>query len=591
MAGRCQQSGNFTCGASGRQCVACAVNESCVAGSCSPIGSGAGTAGGGGAGGGSGGGSSGAYGTFLTNFSSAYCAKAIECAAFSSSAQSDCATLIRPFFASIGLTFGSNGSSSERSVSRGSATFDAAQGQACLAAIAALPCNMATSGNLMACSSVVRPNAMSGQACLSGGDCVDSSLSCNGAACGRTCTAGGNLGEACRADGTCNAPFLCRSGLCQPEPTPGTPCTSSFDCGTRATCTSNQCVLLPTAGQSCPNFRCVPEAYCDSARVCRARKASGVACANSSECEDALRCAASVCGPRLAAGSACVSTSDCVATAPCRNNRCTAPALQGQACDPSSFGGCAAGLSCDDVLRTCQPRTEVATGQACSSTRGCQNSDDSCRNRVVVSDGGMNQPGTCGPPQAGDPCTGNFECGQGRYCDMARRCQNAGPATPCGSSSNCRATDYCTSSRVCATKAPAGQVCDGTSSDSCSASGESCLATSTPGQFRCQRLPVLGQPCVERCEPFAACVGGTCVASGRQGQPCIDSFPVVPCFAGECIRADGGVRGFGDGDGTCQAPRANGQSCSLDIGCQSGFCDRTGSPFSSNLGICTAACP
>jgi hypothetical protein len=116
-----------------------------------------------------------------------------------------------------------------------------------------------------------------------------------------------------------------------------------------------------------------------------------------------------------------------------------------------------------------------------------------------------------------------------------------------------------------------------------------CLPTSTPGQSRCATPPDVGQPCVSTCRTFRSCVNGTCVAAGRVGQPCVDQFP-SPCIAGECILGDGGVRvGTGSG-GTCQAPRPNGAACSFDPGCQSGFCDRGGSLFSSTPGICVDAC-
>jgi len=587
-AGRCQQSGNFTCGTNGGRCAACSVSESCVGGTCSPTGSGAGPAGGGGAGGGS---AAGSYSAFLTSFANAYCQKAVQCGSLAASTQADCAALL-VIVRGYGIGFGSSGSPSERSVARGASTYDAAQGQACLASVAALSCDrVGLSALLQACTRATTPAVAAGGACFGSADCSDRTLSCNGAACGRTCTPGGNLGEACKSDGTCNVPFLCRSGLCQPEPAPGTSCTSSFDCGSRAMCTNNRCATLPGPGQSCPSFQCLPEAYCDGTRVCRAKKMVGATCVSSSECET-QRCAASVCAARLPAGSTCTGFNDCVSTAPCQNGRCTPPGTMGQPCDPQSFGNCERSLSCDDALRTCQPFTSVMTGQACSSTRSCAGGLNVCRNLVVVTDGGMSQAGTCGPAQVGDPCRGNSDCGVAQYCDMAsRRCAAAGPASPCSSSNNFRTTDYCTSRNLCATRAAAGQVCDSAaSSESCAAMGESCLPTATPGQSRCQRVPELGQPCFGTCVPFSACVNGTCVAAGRQGQPCVDSFP-VGCVTGECLLADGGAKGFGDGDGTCQPPRANGQACSSDVGCQSGFCDRVATLFSSTLGVCTAACP
>jgi hypothetical protein len=57
------------------------------------------------------------------------------------------------------------------------------------------------------------------------------------------------------------------------------------------------------------------------------------------------------------------------------------------------------------------------------------------------------------------------------------------------------------------------------------------------------------------------------------------------------VLADGGIRTSSQQGGTCQPARADGQPCSQDLACQSGFCDRLGSAFSSNTGLCAAACP
>jgi hypothetical protein len=115
-------------------------------------------------------------------------------------------------------------------------------------------------------------------------------------------------------------------------------------------------------------------------------------------------------------------------------------------------------------------------------------------------------------------------------------------------------------------------VCDSTSGESCSAAGERCLSTATPGQSRCQPVPEIGSPCISECVFGAVCSGGLCVASGRVGQPC---FMGSVCFSGVC-RSDGGV------GGRCEAPLANGAACGSPTECQSGSCDR---------GLCVAACP
>ena len=585
--GRCQTSANQTCGRNGATCAACTGFDTCVSGVCMTSNTGAGQATGGG---GAGGGVSGAgYATFLTNFSSAYCDYALRCAQLPASGAADCAALLRPYFAVTGGAFSGRAGGSERAVAAGYSTFNAARAQACLAGFAAIPCTGA-SGPPVDCALVTAPAAAPNAACFSEADCTDTTLGCNGGTCMRRCTAGGNLGETCRPDGTCTTPFVCAGNVCRNATPLGSTCSYDGECGAGAFCNSPMrvCATLPGIGSPCASFRCVPEAYCSGSQ-CVARKAANAACASSSECVVGLRCTPGrVCGPLGAVGDACSgSSSDCAPTLFCNANRqCAAKGAAGAACQ--SFSDCASPLSCDDVLRTCRQSSGVDAGVACSSTQACLTGQ--CFGKVVVFDGGTNTPGICREPMLGDACTSNFSCGSAQYCDtIARTCRAAGASTPCSSGSNCLPGDYCTSSNVCATKAAAGQVCDSTRSDSCAVMTETCQPTATPGVSRCGRVPALGEACTRDCSFPAACVGGTCVASGRVGQPCVPSFP-FPCIEGECVQPDGGLRQGSSSGSTadrCVAPRANGSPCLADQGCVSRYCDRQGL---SGFGVCAAAC-
>lgn len=587
--GKCQSASNSTCGKAGSACTTCSVSDSCVMGTCTPGNAGAGNTGAGTAGGGNaGGGSSGSYGTFIANFSTAYCQKAIQCGQLPSSSASDCAQFIGNLFGAYGVNL--SGSISELSVSKGTATFDAAASQRCLTAVAALQCP-ASSSDIAMCSTVVRPAAAAGGRCYSGGDCTDSTLSCNGAACMRTCTMGGNLGERCRSDGTCASPLFCSSGVCRNDPPVGTPCQMfSSECGPRMVCLSGSCSTLPSSGQPCANgTSCAADSYCDTQRVCRTRKTTGTTCVTTTECQETLRCSGQQCVARLTSGAACLAPSDCQAGLTCDSTRRCAPfAAIGAPC--RTVTDCVSGTTCDDVSRTCSAYTTVASGQACSNTRFCPFTEE-CRGKVVVNDGGTNTPGTCGPPAVGDPCTSHTSCGTAQFCsgNFGGVCQAADGGTPCSTSTNCIAGRYCAGTS-CAVRAASGQTCDGNQSDSCASPNETCLGTGVAGQFRCAVLPEVGQPCPGgKCTPFAVCAQGMCVTAGHQGQPCIDNFP-VSCLAGECILPDGGVRPPVSTGGTCGMPRANGSPCSSNGGCQSGFCDQLAPSFTSTTGVCAPAC-
>lgn len=583
--GRCQASSNSTCGVRGAVCASCSLTESCLSGACMTGSSGAGTGGGptGGGSGTGGGTSSGGYSAFLDNFSAAYCQKAIQCGSLPASSQAECAIVIRTLFATSGSGLGSGYVATERSVRAGAATFNATQGQACLASIANITCvNGQPSGSPTDCTGFTTPVAAAGGACFNSTDCTDTTLSCNGAACARTCTPGGNLGEGCKADRTCNTPFVCISGTCRNEPAPGSQCSGFDSCGPRQECRTGVCVALPAIGAACPNFRCVPGAYCDTSRVCQAQKPLNSGCSSSSECLDGALCPAGTCVPAGAQGATCRFSSDCQRPLLCIYGRCNPQGASGARCLYSS--DCQSPLGCDDVLKICRAYTATQqTGQTCSSTQGCQNPVELCRNKSVTTDGGTGTPGACGAPAQGDPCQSLSDCGAAQYCNMtSRTCQPAGAATPCNSTTQCRSTDYCTSSNVCATKAAAGQLCDSSRSDSCAAQGEQCLTT-PPNPARCQRTPTLGEACGTECQFPYACSGGTCVAAGRAGQPCIPNSP-MPCLVGECLGADGGI----GRTGSCVAPRGDGAQCSTDMSCQSGYCDI--SRLGSSYGVCVPAC-
>lgn len=525
---------------------------------------GGGTAGGANSAGVGGGSSATSYGAFLTSVSNAYCQQLIRCGPATASGLSICNEAARMAV----LTF----LPSERSVAIGASSVDPVAAANCLAEFGNPGCSLPR-----ACSNVRTPLAMLNGACDTSRDCVGGTLSCNGASCMKRCTEGGNLGEGCKVGDLCNAPFVCIGGTCVNEPAPGTPCQSS--CGSNSQCRNRVCERLTTVGGSCATIPCVPQAHCDFfTQVCRPKLATGSSCLSESQCETS-RCVSGRCEAPGSPGEWCRFDEDCATGLSCfvpgllgSSGQCRTKGQVGAPC--SGFRDCSGGLTCDDVSLTCRQSTAVSTGQPCSSTQYCSRSTDSCRNLVVVSgrDGGTNLPGTCGPVQVGDACTSNSSCETGKYCDTTTdRCAAAASGSPCSNSSNCLSTEYCNSSGVCAAKAPAGQVCDSRRSESCSAAGERCLSTSTPGQSRCQPVPEVGSPCINQCAWGAACRNGLCVASGRVGQPCLSG---TGCFPGVC-RFDAGV-------GLCDAPLANGAACIANTECQSGSCDR---------GLCVAACP
>jgi hypothetical protein len=480
-----------------------------------------------------------------------------------------------------------------RSVRRGTATFTPARVSACLASVNQLICaGRSIKGTLAGCFDVT---TRGGNSCHSSFDCLPGTT-CNGPACTSTCTAGGNLGEGCifgppGQPGTCNSGLSCVGGLClQPVPV-GAACYGSTGCGPSGRCRQGRCEALPVAGAPCPDFECAPGAFCTTATVCQALGGVGSTCGGSDECLPTLFCGTNgQCTPRIAAGNPCVGQS-CVATAHCspRNNLCQTNRSVGQSCQQTVE--CAPGLVCDDVVRTCQSPTFAASGQPCSSARTCSVGSERCRGRVVNADGGVGASGTCGVTSAADACRSIADCSPAQFCSSTTNtCQPASLGTPCDEPVHCRPSDYCLGTGVCAGRAASGQLCDAQEFDSCAAPLEYCQL-GAGAQHRCQRNPTVNESCMTRpCQFPWICDTGVCAGAGRRGQPCLEGT-FGACLDGECTLGDGGVAPLFVFDGVtnhrCTAPRAAGQTCWSDRGCQSGWCDHRGSEVP---GVCIAAC-
>jgi hypothetical protein len=543
-------------------------------------GSGGGSASGGGT---SGGGTSGGtiaarYSQFVEAFATTYCRKMAECGQ-AASGQTECVELLRSFFTSREVR--STGFAPVRSVATGASRFDELKAGACLDVLKESTCR--TFSRVSCITGIVVPAAGRNEACIDSFDCVDRSLSCNGAPCNRRCTPGGNLGEGCVPYQSCQAPFECIADTCRNVPALGSPCGPRENCGKNANCDNGVCVAAPSIGALCSNRDppCVESAYCDGT-TCRARKSQGSSCSLDRECSNGFICIGGRCSPIRQAGQACVQTYECDFGLSCSGGFCRPLASAGERC--LGERDCRAPLVCDDVTKVCATANFVGDGQPCTnSTQVCLR--NVCRNRVVLRDGGVGTTGICGPAQPGDRCQESNDCGPGAFCEpISLTCRAAGPATRCREDFNCRESDYCTRTNICAARAATGQLCDAMASNSCAAAGEFCRPTPA-GEHRCQPLAGLGSPCRngELCLFPLSCRSGTCVAVGLPNQPCFNYFtPIGVCPNGACRTLDGGS----GGEALCRPPLSNGALCLDDSDCQSGFCDAAPGVF----GVCTAAC-
>lgn len=209
----------------------------------------------------------------------------------------------------VSQVFSSDCALVQKEIDHGLATWDAAQGAACDAALQTLTCDVLTGGAALpaACATALSGTVQPNGTCYSGLDCRSG-----------YCTFD--------VSGTC-------PGTCQPFVAQGGVCTDTSACAPGLTCSSGHCATLSGAGGACP---CQSDLWCDAsaggAGQCRARLGQGAACnVVSGACQAGLVCvgsgASGTCRAYVGAGEPC--------TPPARAYDMTECGL-GYACDPST---------------------------------------------------------------------------------------------------------------------------------------------------------------------------------------------------------------------------------------------------------------
>ncbi len=335
----------------------------------------------------------------------------------------------------------------------------------------------------------------------------------------RTCT------EHCYSDSECDAGLHCNqnSEQCQAPQADGAPCRENADCQSQ---------------------NCNPQSD-----TCTTKSGVGGPCTGSLDCSFDAFCSNQVCQRRAGPDQTCTAGDTCLAPFVCIESKCT---LMNLACRPGHVGEvctylrlCDETSSCDPTTIRCKARTAV--GSSCSSDDTCL--DSYCANSVCtksLADGATctapNQcqrgsgcvAGTCVkniPVQTCDP--GDPPCPSGTFCNNREVCQRrlmAGESCS-GRSGGCADGLYCNSSRVCAAPFGLDAGCSGYTDGEC---GAAAYCERGGSSYHCVASPAVGQTCDSQtgCQPKAFC-----------------------------------------NSGTCQAPLANGQSCSANQWCASGVCD------------------
>jgi hypothetical protein len=215
----------------------------------------------------------------------------------------------------------------------------------------------------------------------------------------------------------------------------------------------NVCRRNIAAGQPCEpnNDRCDDPLFCDgSSQTCIAHKAVGEACAANTECEQNF-CKDNLCAEPLARDAACVAGDSCYGALRCDGGVCTDPLTEGEACPVGD--GCQAHLVCSEG--TCKSMDWCSPGavdQPCNSWcvdgTVCDMAEMVCRAQA----------------QAGEACTGYYDCVSDASCDMVNGVcvAYAALSDDCGSSATCDPYEaYCdyTGTATCSAFKTDGEAC------------------------------------------------------------------------------------------------------------------------------------
>src|SRR5678815_1261972 len=215
----------------------------------------------------------------------------------------------------------------------------------------------------------------------------------------------------CKVAGTlpdgsgCGVSVQCSGGQCNTSNATAVP-NSEVTCG--------KCASYLAVGAQCGGTgggTCDPATSECTNGTCVGFAQQGQSCATA-PCAAGLTCdqTAKTCQPPPTKGQACTFT--CQAPYKCVSQTCADPVQANGACPTGNE--CASSLTCDQATHTCKPYTSVGAGQACGFV---QNQIVTCNAGLKCQAGSTGQ-GTCiAPKQVGEACTvGQGDCAAFLYC-------------------------------------------------------------------------------------------------------------------------------------------------------------------------------
>jgi len=297
-------------------------------------------------------------------------------------------------------------------VAKGRATYDAANGVACVAALQALAGSgcaslSASLETLGVCQNVVAGTVASGGACYSAVDCISGTCDTS-KACPGTCNAYLTANQACGIGvaGICAPSLTCDpvTSTCEtPSPVDG-PCPCRE--GTYCSSSTQTCAALPTSGACAPGDECAPGFRCVSA-TCQAIQGVGGTCTPSTTGSTVCTPFGTFCDPssnqcaawRIVGSSCTISTggrgshpAPCPSPNVCVFGQCVPPLASGASCSLATGAPCQSGFYCDSSSNHPTCMAQLADGAPCSAA-----DPFACQSLACIN-------GACAPRTAGVAC-------------------------------------------------------------------------------------------------------------------------------------------------------------------------------------------
>jgi hypothetical protein len=431
----------------------------------------------------------------------------------------------------------------------------------------------------------------------SSGNCVDSV--CCDTACTGTCQAcsAGKKGQG--GDGQCGAII---GGQ---DPDNECPSTQPDSCGTTGTCDgTGKCAYYPS-GQQCALATCLtatqlsPSSTCNGTGSCVA--ATSISCA-----------------PYLCKGGACTNTCtsdvDCASGDYCMVSACVGKKSNGSACgtgNECASGNCVDGVCCDSLCSgTCYACTSSKKGSGldgqCGVISNGADPDNECPDNVCAADGvTLNKtqvcngagackvsatqpcsPYVCSSGACVTMCASDSDCVSGQYCNLvSKQCTaKKAIATSCGANNECvsgNCADSVCCDSACTADCKACNIAGSVGTCTNIAAGGTDTNPVCGGANSCDGSGVCKKATGQTCGANGDCTSGNCVDGVCCNNACSTACKAcnIAGSVGTCTNiASGGTdsspvcggNNSCDGNGVCK--KINGQTCSVNGDCTSGFC-------------------